>query len=341
MEKDILLLASNTGDLKFMTDILSKIEIAEISERIRTECDCVQILKTINSSDFKLIFMYPREENDLCVNTYVRNLCLSNRNAILVILKKTVSLDEPQKFFSLKHCKEIWLRIDIFQNNNVFLQTLLSTLLEMPPVYISYGNTPESMETLKKISENFKKVFSHVTISFDRNELSYRQDINKYIDRLVRGEHIILLINKKYLGSKYCLGEFVRIYSNSGQYDKLKSRIYPILMDDADIYLRDPVKMKKDILFFWEQRKIEIENSLRQGHNNEEQNELNLVISILNVLPRFTEIVGLFYQLPMGTLKGESFFPIFWEIHQQMKNDGYLPLYETEGEMKKALGLGY
>ncbi len=332
--RKILLLASNQDGLYFMEDALVSVK-SDLEDRIVKKVDCKKALEELGKSNFPIIFICPQEEDDECLAKYLYHLFLkdSKNHGVKVVLEGRFSFDVLPKKEIIFDCKKRLVRI---RRKN--LKSIVNTLFDVPPVYISYGNDESAKTLLQEIVINFNLLFPHIKIKYDKHDVGYKRSISAYINNLVQGQKIILLINRKYLESEYCMGEFVDILDHSGEnLPDLQQRIYPIITESACcLYKPEQMVPVKD---YWREKKEAIANAIKLDSDPELDEKKNKIDRIIKGMPLFVKIINDCYTLPLKVCQESKFFDLFWEINKQLTEDGFVSFYNDEEEMKKALGL--
>jgi hypothetical protein len=110
-------------------------------------------------------------------------------------------------------------------------------------IFVSYAWGGESEYIVDEISEVFEAAGYRITR--DKSDLTYRQGIKDFMDRIGAGSFIIAVISDKYLRSEYCMYEAYRIFQASGEF---RQRVYPIVLEDAELFSFDG---QKKYLQYW------------------------------------------------------------------------------------------
>ncbi len=123
-----------------------------------------------------------------------------------------------------------------------------------PEVFISYA-WPETKSKNKVHTPLVDKICSvleenNFKVSVDKKDVKYKDNIEKFEERLGKGDKIILIVSDKFLRSRHCMYEFLKIRERGN----VNERIFPIVLSDANIY--DP-KEKLEYVKHWE---VEIES---------------------------------------------------------------------------------
>jgi hypothetical protein len=101
-------------------------------------------------------------------------------------------------------------------------------------VFISYAWGDEREEIVNQLDQALAQ--RGLKIIRDKRDLGYKGSINAFMERIGQGNCVIVVISDKYLRSPNCMFELVEIAEGKQFHD----RIFPIVLNDADIY--DPVK---------------------------------------------------------------------------------------------------
>ncbi len=121
-------------------------------------------------------------------------------------------------------------------------------------VFISYAWGAEREEIVNQADQALQK--RGIKIIRDKRELGYKGSINAFMDRIGRGDCVILVISDKYLRSPNCMYELVEIAENK----QFQDRVFPIVLQDADIY--NPVHRIRYIKH-WEEKRAELAEAIK------------------------------------------------------------------------------
>src|SRR5512140_1350670 len=121
-------------------------------------------------------------------------------------------------------------------------------------VFISYAWKGESEEIVNQIDRSLQE--RGIKIIRDQRDLGYKASISEFMERLGRGNCVIVVISDKYLRSPNCMFELVEIADGKQFHD----RIFPIVLADADIY--DPVK-RIGYVKYWEEKRAELAEAMK------------------------------------------------------------------------------
>lgn len=121
-------------------------------------------------------------------------------------------------------------------------------------VFVSYAWGGESEQIVNKIDEALKK--KDVELIRDKRDIRFKGSIKEFMERIGRGNCIIVVVSDKYLRSKNCMFELLEIAENQNFYD----RIFPIVLSDADIY--DSVK-RIEYIKYWDDQIDELNKAIK------------------------------------------------------------------------------
>jgi hypothetical protein len=122
-------------------------------------------------------------------------------------------------------------------------------------VFISYAWGGEREEIVNQLDQALQK--RGVKIIRDKRDLDYKGSISEFMERIGRGNCVIVVISDKYLRSPNCMFELVEIAEGKQFHD----RIFPVVLSDADIY--DPVK-RLNYVKHWEMKRAELAQAMRE-----------------------------------------------------------------------------
>ncbi len=181
-------------------------------------------------------------------------------------------------------------------------------------VFISYAWKGESEEIVNQIDKALQE--RGVRIVRDKRDLGYKGSITEFMERIGRGNCVIVIISDKYLRSKNCMFELVEIAENKGFSD----RVFPVVLSDARIY--DPVD-RLDYVEYWEGEKARLNQRIK---NLSDVSNLQGINEELNNYDRFRDkISGLTSTLKdMNTLTPEmhrdsDFSELYDAIEKRLK----------------------
>jgi hypothetical protein len=124
-----------------------------------------------------------------------------------------------------------------------------------PEVFISYAWGGDSEKMVDQIDAALQ---THgITIIRDKRDLGFKGLIKEFMERIGRGDCVIVVISDKYLRSPNCMFELIEVAENK----QFHERIFPIVLADANIY--DPVK-RLEYVKYWEDKRNELAQKMRE-----------------------------------------------------------------------------
>ncbi|RAM50807.1 MAG: hypothetical protein C6Y22_14980 [Hapalosiphonaceae cyanobacterium JJU2] len=158
---------------------------------------------------------------------------------------------------------------------------------EQKEVFISYTLRDDHSE---KFVEQIEQVFQkkHIKIIRDKNAVGYKERFQEFMQRLSRGECVILIISDQYLKSENCMYELVEI----AKYGEFYDRIFPIVLEDANIY-NDSARIT--YIEYWEQKTQELDQKIKNLNSRANlqgfHEALDLYTEIRNTFAELTNLL--------------------------------------------------
>jgi formylglycine-generating enzyme required for sulfatase activity len=154
------------------------------------------------------------------------------------------------------------------------------------PIYISYAWGGESERIVGMIKEAVDAAGLRLVI--DKRELDYRESVRKFMERLGRGECVIVVISDRYLRSHNCMFELLEMAKNAD----FHARIFPIVLADADIYKG---ARRAAYIRYWEEQIEELNEAMRGLKSQADlaglRDEIDLYTRIRAEMARLTDIL--------------------------------------------------
>ena len=125
-------------------------------------------------------------------------------------------------------------------------------------IFISYAWGGDSEELVNKLYPILVANGFHVIR--DKIDLGYKGNIKEFMERIGRGNAIVVVISDKYLRSENCMFEVIEIHKNKDTWD----RVFPIVLRDARIY--DEIE-RIDYLVYWDNRVAELNAKIKTIQN--------------------------------------------------------------------------
>jgi ribosomal protein S7 len=112
----------------------------------------------------------------------------------------------------------------------------------------------ESEEIVNEIDRSLQA--RGIRILRDKRDLGYRGSISEFMERIGRGNCVIVVISDKYLRSPNCMFELVEVADGKEFHD----RVFPVVLKDANIY--EPLK-RIEYIKYWEVKRAELAEAIK------------------------------------------------------------------------------
>ncbi len=183
-------------------------------------------------------------------------------------------------------------------------------------VFISYTWRDEpSPKLVTQIEQAFQA--TDIKIIRDSNTVGYKGRFREFMQRLSRGNYVIVVISDQYLKSDNCMYELVEIQKNGEIYD----RIFPIVLEDAKIY--NPAEGIKYVQY-WEDKIKELDEGMKKVSSANLQGfreKLDLYTEIRKCIATLTNLLQDINALNPETLIESGFAPLLSAIKQHLDRD--------------------
>lgn len=179
-------------------------------------------------------------------------------------------------------------------------------------VFISYAWGDEREQIVNAIDKSLQA--RGMKIVRDKRDLEYKGSIKEFMERIGRGDCIIVVVSDKYLKSPNCMFELVEIADNK----LFENRIFPVVLADADIYR--PIKQLQYIKF-WEDQIRELKEFLKTVDPTNLQGiyeQLNLYDRIRDNISRLTNILSDMNSLMPDMHRESDFDSLYTAIEKRM-----------------------
>src|SRR5678816_4138670 len=120
-------------------------------------------------------------------------------------------------------------------------------------VFLSYAWGGQSETIVNELDNTFRN--KGIALIRDKRDLGFKGMITEFMQRIGRGQAVVVVISDKYLKSPYCMFELLEIYRNLD----FKNRIFPIVLKDANIFESIP---KLQYLEYWRNKKKELDDAI-------------------------------------------------------------------------------
>ncbi len=206
----------------------------------------------IKPSDHAQVFISYARNNEFTDITDIINDALHNKSVPVDIKSKfiyDVLIKAGWKVPSEEKLKEQILQCDKENYRSFFewLNTLSQQKANGDPDSLKnqfywQSNREGIVELIRKKLE--MKEGLKIQVIVDKNELTYGDSIDSFMNRIGNGKTIILVISDKYLKSRYCMDEALRI----ARYDNKDKRVFIIILNDVHLEDANKIEYKQ----YWE-----------------------------------------------------------------------------------------
>jgi internalin A len=192
-------------------------------------------------------------------------------------------------------------------------------------VFISYAWKGESEEIVDQIDRSLQE--RGIKIIRDKRDLGYKGSISEFMERIGRGNCVIVVISDKYLHSPSCMFELVEIADGEQFHD----RIYPVILNDANIY--DPIK-RIEYVKYWEVKRAELAESMKTldpANLQGIREDMDLYDRIRDKISSLTSILKDMNTLTPDMHRDSDFSDLYTAMEKRMKEDPVTPAIPGEG----------
>lgn len=194
-------------------------------------------------------------------------------------------------------------------------------------VFISYAWGGEREEIVDQMDQTLQG--RGVKIIRDKRELGYKGSINTFMERIGRGDCVILVISDKYLRSPNCMYELIEIAENK----HFQDRVFPIVLNDADIY--NPVQ-RIQYIKHWEKKRAELAEAIKTldpANLQGIREEIDLYDRIRDKVSGLTSILKDMNTLTPEMHSSSNFEELYIAIEKRLK-EGPAPDIQENAEEK-------
>jgi DNA-binding NtrC family response regulator len=181
-------------------------------------------------------------------------------------------------------------------------------------IYISYAWGDEREEIVNQIDSFLQK--RGLKIIRDKRDLPYKGSIKEFMERIGKGDCVIVVISDKYLRSPNCMFELVEIAENK----EFQNRIFPIIWKDADIY--DPLK-RIEYIKYWEVKRADLAKAMKKldpANLQGIREEMDLYARIRDKISGLTSILKDMNTLTPETHRDSDFSQLYDVIERKIRS---------------------
>ena len=152
-------------------------------------------------------------------------------------------------------------------------------------VFLSYAWEGESEAITDRVDAAMAE--RNIRVVRDKRDLGFKASIREFMQKIGEGRAVVVVVSDKYLKSKYCMFELIRIFRQGNFVD----RIFPVLLPDARIY--DGLDLI-DYLKYWEDKRNRLEKKMRTidlANQHGIRSDLDLYDDIRDMIGRLTDVL--------------------------------------------------
>jgi len=186
-------------------------------------------------------------------------------------------------------------------------------------VYISYAWGGKSEEVATQVEQVLKKRGLEV-VRDKSGGLDYKGQIDGFMQQIGKGHYVIAVVSDKYLRSKNCMYELLKLAENPD----FRDRVFPIVLGDAQIYEATDIL---DYIGFWDDKKAALEDKLKGGkslHNLQAvHRELDLFADIRRSFDNLSGTLASMNTLRWTDHIESNFEELYLSIEAKRKKDNF------------------
>ena len=108
-----------------------------------------------------------------------------------------------------------------------------------PQYFVSYARGNAANPDLADVVDEFcaRAKAEGLEIRRDENEINYGDSIREFMQRLAKGDRVLICLSDKYLKSEFCMRELLEIWRRHGSDEsRFREHVWLFALDDADIW---------------------------------------------------------------------------------------------------------
>jgi internalin A len=238
----------------------------------------------------------------LTVKLFGQN-CESFYNAIIANLERLIDELKATKYLDTLHLKSLVHRKGTYKNYNDMVDEginiwdtgkMIDNQKASPEVFFSYawGDKEEKDESREAIVDEVYDALNKegYTVIRDKRDIGYRGFISEFIDRLGKGDLIVVVTSDKYFRSPYCMYELYKIALDS-KLDKhqFAERILPINIEFIDFSEPSVFEYYDD---YWESKCKEMDDLIKKKSRRIKTPQFELFDKIRTISDNYGDLVG-------------------------------------------------
>ncbi len=172
-------------------------------------------------------------------------------------------------------------------------------------VFISYAWGGESEVVANEIEAALSS--QGIRLIRDKADLGFKGLIREFMEKIGKGNLVVLIISDKYLKSKNCMFELLEVEKRGEFY----SRVFPVVLPDADIY--DALGIIK-YLKYWDQKIKELNARVKELDNladtRKVQEDINLYTDIRGAIDSLAAKLSNMNTLRLDIMRASNYKPL-------------------------------
>ncbi len=190
-------------------------------------------------------------------------------------------------------------------------------------IFISYawGDDQEPNESREVIVDLIYDTLISLGMNIirDKKDLGYKGNIRDFENRIGAGNYIVMVVSDKFLKSKHCMYEVLKINEHKNMYE----RIFPVVLSDARIYDKEDVL--NIYINYWNKKTCALDEAIRQAPSLADipsvHEELRTFVAIQRLLDDFTNMLSQMNTLLPEIHKETDFSALRKALSEQMEID--------------------
>jgi small GTP-binding protein len=196
----------------------------------------------------------------------------------------------------------------------------------MSEVYISYAwpktskRSDPKLTLVNKINKTLTQ--NKFKVRIDKKDVLYKDKISEFEERLGKGHKIILVVCDKFLRSRHCMYEVLKIHERGN----INQRIFPIVCSDAKIHTATD---RLEYIEHWEKQKQTLEKRVKrlksQASINSANNEINILNKFRDIIDSITDTLA-----DMNTLSSDEHIKTNFDQLEKLLKDNKIEFSKSD-----------
>ena len=149
-----------------------------------------------------------------------------------------------------------------------------------------------------------------ITLIRDNKTLKHGDLIEKFMDELSKGDHVITIFSKPYFESKWCMYELLRIY----QKGDFQQRTHPVIADECDLQDRSN---RLGLVKYWQEQYGKVKQEIQELEPElvvDEINDVKLYRDIYQYINELLNFAAGRVTTPLAELQKQNYTPLLDSI---------------------------